>query len=402
MNRKTTKAILAALAATTLFAPKAEAALDYNDFKDMIEAEKITVSYYDDTKINYSTDAATDDINTVDFSSGAGINRKLTGVITDADDGSSAVSVTYLNTVAAEAKAYSDANLAKANDYTDQRFNQSKAYTDDKFNQSKAYTDDKFKESKDYTDGIGAMNAAMSSIPAPIRGGKGQTSWGVGVGTFHGRTAAAAGISHDISDNVRMQIKAATYSGETMAGLGIGGTFGGAPTVRIPEPSYVPASAPTQIRTIKTSTNNYTNMYGHNFVVKNTDGVPTLYNLDGSRMTSDQLAKLSEDFAYNNGHEFDMSNFKKNPNGNWQYFDSETGQWLGGSEQSAVGEEIITVEDYRPMTSTEQAKLEHNTGEIASTPATTSSKTETAAPRKTDGSIDFDALEQQIREEAGK
>ena len=313
---------------------------------------------------------------------GNGADRTLTNIVTDGNDDKSATNVAWVkqqvlngngtdrtitNVVVDEADDKSATNVGWVKAQDTATLNNAKAYTDNRVNNAVStannYTDSKFNEAKDHTDSVGAMAAAMSSIPAPINGGKGTTSWGAGVGLYHGKTAAAIGVSHDLADNVRAQVKAATYGGQSMVGIGLGGSFG--KSRRSASESELKGllvnmsnrldSVEAQNRalakenrrllengSVYTSTSNYTNMYGNNFVVRMKNGEAVLYNLDGTPYSDQQMAKLAQDFYYNYGAEFDMSGFQMNPQGNIQYQDPETGDWLGGSEQSAVGAETVS------------------------------------------------------------
>lgn len=336
MNKKKLMALTVAVCSTissTAFAVTADEVKDAMVEGGFIVSE---IDATDPTKINYEKEDLDkyNNATTVDFATADGTHRTLTGIVTNATDPNSAANVEYVQNAKAEA-------VQQANNYTNQ-----------KFQDARSYTDNKFQDAKDYATGVGAMAAAMSSIPAPPTGGKGQVGWGVAVGIYHNKTAAAAGLNYDISDTVRAQAKVAMQGSESMVGVGLGGSFG-APTPK-QQPKYDDSAIRDlqrriaeleKQRSIRTTTENYTNMYGHNFVVKNGASGIEMLNLDGTPMTQEQLRKFAEDFAYNNeGREFDYTNFKKNSNGNFQYQDPEVG-WLPGSEQAAVGTETVKLED---------------------------------------------------------
>ena len=351
MKKRTAVALLAAMTVSAFSLPTASAMTDaeWADLVTKMNEEGVSISYVDDTDntvINFEKDASKDNVTKIDMKSSTNTLRGITGIGTDATDDTAAASVAYVKQSVQGIATQEDVTNAvtQIENYVNQK-------AGDVINQANTYTNKKFDEASDHTNSVGAMSAAMASIPAPPTGGAGQSGWGVAVGTFHNKTAVAAGLHYDISDNVRLHAKAAMEGRESMLGVGLGGTFGTAK--RQTAPKHDDAQLRELMRrlealekmkaagTLTATTENYTNIYGHSFYLKPTGSGVEMYNLDGTKMTDAQLRKFAEDFAYNNeGREFDITNFKKNNNGNWQYQDPEVG-WLPGSEQAAVGTEKI-------------------------------------------------------------
>ncbi len=382
-KKKIQRIVALVTVAGTLSVSPAYAAIsddDWNDILNRIDDNHISVAYIDEgTSTIYFNDYE-NTTNTVDFQNSNGTARILTNVVTDADDDTSAASVAYVKKTLADGadSLWKEQDVGGTNvlgiknddvgkislaDSSGNARPLTGVYTDPSDKTSAAnvgYVDQRYKESREHSYSVGAMAAAMAALPAPMYGGKGQTSWGIATGVFHGKTAVAAGLNYDVSDNLRLQAKAALQSGESMRGLGLGVNFGSGHPVasynmdlkklvvalsdRLDAVEAKNRQLMTEARQtrVRTTTDNYTNMYGHNFVVKQNGGQNVLYNLDGSRLTEAQLDNLAEDFYYNYGSEFDASAFQINPQGNLQYRDPESGEWIPGSEQSAVGHETIS------------------------------------------------------------
>ncbi|MGO3128395.1 MAG: YadA-like family protein, partial [Luteimonas sp.] len=161
-----------------------------------------------------------DRANTVSVGS-AGNERQITNVAagTQATD---AANYGQVQTVAAEAKAYTDntatQTLSSANAYTDQKF----ATWNDSFETFKGDVDRRFYDTDRRIDRQGAMGAAMLNMATSAAGIRTQNRVGVGVGFQGGESALSVGYQRAMSDRATLTVGGAFSGDEKSVGVGAG------------------------------------------------------------------------------------------------------------------------------------------------------------------------------------
>ena len=137
---------------------------------------------------NTITIGANNTASVINVSDSMGQGRKITGVITDVNDASSAANVGYVN-------AITD-NIVKSTNSAIQR-------VDNKVNK------------------VGANAAAMANLPTPPFDGEEKWAFAAGVGHYQGETAGAVGAFYRPTDNVIARVSGSFGNGDEMVGAGV-------------------------------------------------------------------------------------------------------------------------------------------------------------------------------------
>ena len=134
------------------------------------------------------TIGANSNASTINVASYSGQGRAITGVVTDANDMSSAANVGYVNQVGQDILQATNGALQRV---------------DNKVNK------------------VGANAAAMANLPTPTFDGDEKWAFAAGVGHYQGETAGAVGAFYKPNDNVIARVSGSFGNGDEMVGAGV-------------------------------------------------------------------------------------------------------------------------------------------------------------------------------------